>query len=349
MASPKVFVSSTCFDLGEVREQLSRFIEQFGFEPVLSENGDVFYHPDLHTHDACIHEVSNCQLFILIIGGRFGGEYIADKTKSITNAEYIAAREKNIPVFTYIRKNVLSDHYFYIENRKEEHASKIKYPNIEKQEHAIDIFNFIDDVRRSPTNNAFESFDTFPDMENHLRKQWAGMFFDFLKSREIKAQIDTTNHLIEGISLTSNKLEDLVKSILKSTIPDNAEQTIEDIDNKVEGENFITLIKNKFRIEKLENLEKDKLYNIELKKYWFEFLEETDNFRVMTEYDIDEDVTDIVLWNSDFSIGYILGEVIEGKNKYKMEQDWEKDVQKAYESFKKLNKEVRNKILEKFI
>ena len=42
MAVPKVFISSTCFDLSEIREQLSRFISNYGFEPVLSEHGDVF-------------------------------------------------------------------------------------------------------------------------------------------------------------------------------------------------------------------------------------------------------------------------------------------------------------------
>jgi len=283
MASPKVFVSSTCFDLGEVREQLSRFIEGFGFEAVLSEHGDVFYHPDLHTHDACIHEVSNCQLFILIIGGRYGGEFIRDKSKSITNAEYVAARESNIPVFTYIRKNVLSDHYFYIENRKEDHASKMKYPNIDKQEHAIDIFNFIDDVRRSPTNNAFESFDTFPDMENHLRKQWAGMFFDFLKSREIKAQIDTTNHLIEGISSTSNKLEELVKMLYLSTNEDKneAQHEIESLEVYSLTEQFF---KDVLDYSKKFNFDKNKIDCMKmaqvspLSKTWREYLVEMNLF-----------------------------------------------------------------------
>ena len=89
MATPKVFVSSTCFDLGEIREQLARFINSYGFDPILSDHGDVFYKPDCHTHDSCIHEVSNCQLFILIIGGRFGGEYVYDNSKSITNAAYL--------------------------------------------------------------------------------------------------------------------------------------------------------------------------------------------------------------------------------------------------------------------
>ena len=96
MAIPRVFVSSTCYDLGEIREAIGGFCEGFGFEAVLSDRGDVFYHPDLHTHNSCIFEVQNCHLLVLIIGGRFGGAYISDKQKSITNAEYAAAREKKI-------------------------------------------------------------------------------------------------------------------------------------------------------------------------------------------------------------------------------------------------------------
>lgn len=230
MASPKVFVSSTCFDLGEVREQLKRFICSFGFEPILSENGDVFYHPDHHTHESCIHEVSNCQLFVLIIGGRFGGEYVADKGKSITNAEYAAARKSGIPIFTYVRNGVLSNHHVYRQNKKKEFASSIEYPSIEKQEYAVDIFSFIDEVRKAPTNNAIEGFDGFSDIEMHLRKQWAGLFYELLRSREVKSQIDATNHLIEGISSSSKRLEELVKSFYISSNKDEAEKEIDSID-----------------------------------------------------------------------------------------------------------------------
>jgi hypothetical protein len=49
MAIPRVFLSSTCYDLATVRDSLGNFIESIGFEPCLSDRGDVFYHPDLHT------------------------------------------------------------------------------------------------------------------------------------------------------------------------------------------------------------------------------------------------------------------------------------------------------------
>jgi hypothetical protein len=230
MATPKVFVSSTCFDLGEIREQLRKFIHSFGFDAILSENGDVFFHPDLHTHESCVHEVSNCQLFVLIVGGRFGGEYITDRKKSITNAEYQAARESGIPIFTYIKKSVLGNHHIYQQNKNKSFSADIEYPAVEQQDHALDIFAFIDEVRRAPTNNAFEGFEKYSELENHLRKQWAGMFFDLLRSREVKSQIDATNHLIEGISSSGKKLESLIKSLYMTSNETAARREIDAIE-----------------------------------------------------------------------------------------------------------------------
>ena len=37
MAVPRVFVSSTCYDLKYIRENLKYFIRSLGYEPVLSE------------------------------------------------------------------------------------------------------------------------------------------------------------------------------------------------------------------------------------------------------------------------------------------------------------------------
>jgi len=237
MAVPKVFISSTCFDLSEIREQLRKFVLSFGFDPILSEHGDVFFHPDLHTHEACTHEVGNCQLFILIIGGRFGGTYQkSDSGKSITNAEYEAAKTLNIPIFTYINRSVLSNHHLYKANKdnNEVSATKIKYPAIENQKHAEDIFKFIDSVRGPSKNNAYEGFDKFSDIESHLRKQWAGLFFEFLKTREVKSQIEATNNLLSGLRFSNDKLEELIKSLYKA-IPGANEEASSNI-SKIEIE-----------------------------------------------------------------------------------------------------------------
>ncbi|HCG5214960.1 TPA: DUF4062 domain-containing protein [Vibrio parahaemolyticus] len=291
MASPKVFVSSTCFDLGEVREQLRRFIRTFGFEPVLSEHGEVFFHPDLHTHDSCVHEVSNCQIFILIIGGRFGGEYVADTNKSITNAEYEAAKRSGIPIFTYVRNTVLSNHHVYTQNKEKD----ISYPAIEQQKHAKRIFGFIDDVRRSPTNNAFEGFDDFQDIESHLRKQWAGLFYELLRTREVKAKIDATNHILEGLSQSGKKLEELVKSLYIASNEEEARREIGQIEIKSKIYNFLEstifpswATNDRYGVDTTK-INAEEMSKIEPREHsWFSYLEATGLF-VYDHFPLDDD------------------------------------------------------------
>lgn len=281
MAAPRVFISSTCYDLAEVRDSLVPFCQGFGFDVVLSDKGDVFYHPDLHTHESCIHEVSNCQLFILIIGGRFGGEYSADKSKSITNAEYSAARECNIPVFTFVKEGVLSDHFLYQKNKGKEFSSNIEYPSIDGNRYADDIFRFIDQVRGADVNNGFFPFKYARDLQELLRKQWAGMFFDFLSQRSVSNQLKSTGDAISNISIVSSKVESLLKRLYEKVDEPGAKETISNIDSIAEAKKFfakISLISGEnffLRVDNLVEFNKNLPTNVEdffLKQNEFEIV-----------------------------------------------------------------------------
>lgn len=197
MATPRVFVSSTCYDLKYIRENLKYFVRNLGYEPVLSEDGNVFFDPAQHTHDSCLTEVPNCQIFVLIIGGRFGGQFNGRQT-SITNEEYREAVRRKIPIFALVEQGVYSDHLVYVKNKgnKSIDASKLIYPSIEKN--ATNIFDFIDEVRLQVSNNALVPFRNFSDIESYLRQQWAGMMFSFLLRDNENARVgDTMRHLIE--------------------------------------------------------------------------------------------------------------------------------------------------------
>ena len=75
MAVPRVFISSTCYDLQEIRHNLRNFIGSFGYEPVMSEFGDIFYEYDQHVQDACLKEIEKCNMFLLVIGNNYGSMY----------------------------------------------------------------------------------------------------------------------------------------------------------------------------------------------------------------------------------------------------------------------------------
>lgn len=250
MANPRVFVSSTCYDLASERDSLIDFCHGFGFDVALSERGDVFFHPDLHTHEACVNEVGGCHLFVLIIGGRFGGRYKADPAKSITNAEYAAAREHGIPVFTFIKQDILQDHNLWQRNKDKDFVSQIHYPSIDNQEHAIEIFKFIDDVRLTKNNNSYCPFLLPREIHEHLRKQWASMFLDWLKQRSIAKQMLVTNEALARLASASQKIEEITKSIYKNVDRDNAVTSISAIDAIAEAKKMFYFVSSKIDDQK---------------------------------------------------------------------------------------------------
>jgi hypothetical protein len=250
MAVPKVFVSSTCYDLAEERSQLERFIISYGFQPILSEYSDVFYDPDEHTHNACVKEVAHCDLFILIISGRFGGKHIDGDGESITQAEYNEAKRLKIPIFSFVKSDVLNAQLYFKENVKsegKEFATKIKYPSINKQNDAVKIFNFIQSVQHSRENNAIESYVSFTQIEEHLRKQWAAQFYKFLVDRKDRLDVEHISIILDKLSGSSNKLESLVESLHdQNQGKDKTQELLNNAELYKNIENFWEEIKNIF-------------------------------------------------------------------------------------------------------
>jgi hypothetical protein len=210
MAIPRVFISSTCYDLKYIRENLKYFIRTLGYDPVLSEEGSVYYDPTLDTQDSCLREIPSCQMFVLIIGGRFGETY-RDTDKSVTNNEYREAVKSKILVFALVDYSVLSQYSVYQKNKANPKidGKNIAYPSVDSQK----IFDFIEEVRSKSVNNALVPFNDFSDIESYLKQQWAGMMFSFLtKQNEDKRVTDT----LSALTQVSEKVEFLSTQILKS-------------------------------------------------------------------------------------------------------------------------------------
>lgn len=210
MAIPRVFISSTCYDLKYIRENMKYFIKTLGYEPILSEEGSVYYYPTLDTQDSCLAELPSCQMFILIIGGRFGEVY-KDTEASITNTEYREAVKLKIPVFALVDNSVLSEYFVYQKNKANPKIDekKIDYPSVDSTK----IFDFIEEVRGSSVNNALNPFNDFSDIESYLRQQWAGMMYSFLTRQNEDRRVADT---LSALTQMSEKVEFLSTQILKS-------------------------------------------------------------------------------------------------------------------------------------
>lgn len=206
MAAPTVFVSSTFYDLRYVRESVTRFIDSMGFVPLLSEAGTVFYNPKEHTADACIREVVNADMFVLLIGGRYGSN-MPSSGQSVTNAEYLSAVKQGIPVFALVEQGTHNDYYVYRSNADRlEALVHITFPHADDHR----IFAFIDEVQGQATNNALQPFGTATDVEDYLRKQWAGMMHSFLTQQMEAVQVSGSLEMLADVNARIERLSETI-------------------------------------------------------------------------------------------------------------------------------------------
>jgi len=203
-----VFISSTFYDLRYIRENLRYFVRSLGYNPILSERGTIFFDPKRTAAQAAVAEVPNCQMFVLIIGGRYGTEFEAQQ--SVTNAEYQEAVRQKVPVFALVERGTFAD--FEVWRANQERAfdtSEIAFPNADDER----IFAFIEEVRSQSTNNALVPFADFEDIETYLRQQWAGLLHSFLTQMREESKVSET---LGGLERISRRVEVLSTQILES-------------------------------------------------------------------------------------------------------------------------------------
>src|SRR5262245_56972119 len=105
---PNVMISSTFFDLKQVRTDLASFIrDDLGYRPLMSEWPSFPIDPDVDTIENCRRRVElEADILVLLIGGRYG-QIDSKASKSVTNIEYLAARAKGIPIYAFVEKRIL--------------------------------------------------------------------------------------------------------------------------------------------------------------------------------------------------------------------------------------------------
>lgn len=197
MNSLNIFISSTCFDLSQLRSDLFDFISDAGHYPIISESEKFPVNPRKKTHENCIDAVkNNSDIFVLIVGNRYGS--ILDNGKSITNNEFLAAKEKGIPIFIFVDKKTLNALDFYKLN-KEGDFSKI-VDNVE-------IFEFIQLVKDDEKFWVF-GFEKAQEIISTLKIQFSYLFKEALK---IKSKIDSDTSDVFSLDLSSKALTILLE------------------------------------------------------------------------------------------------------------------------------------------
>ena len=229
MAKPRIFVSSTFYDLKYVRSSLEIFIRTLGYDPILSEKGDIAYTPEVPLDESCYREAQNSDIYVLIIGGRYGSEVSEDKTprrkefferyQSITKQEYKSAADKNIPVYVLIEKNVYAEYGTFRKNRNNE---AVEYAHVD----SVNIFYFIEEILAQPRNNPVRAFDDHADIEAWLREQWAGLFRELIQRMSGQQQLASLSSQVSELAELNTTLKNYMEALLTSDAPEKSSDII---------------------------------------------------------------------------------------------------------------------------
>ena len=219
MAKPRVFVSSTFYDLKQVREDLDRFILGLGYEAVLHESGDIAYGKDRPPEGYVHREIEMCDILVCVIGGRYGTESQEQPGSSITQKELHTAIENQVQVFIFVEQAVHSEYSTYSLNKE---TPNIKYRFVDDPR----VYEFIESVYKLPRNNPIAPFQTATDIVEFLRSQWAGLFQRFLQDQkrvralgEMKAVAGTLEQLVKFLTEERKDKDDAIQQILLANHP----------------------------------------------------------------------------------------------------------------------------------
>ncbi len=196
MAKPKLFLSSTFYDLRQIRTDLDLFVENLGYDIIRNEEGDIPYGKDEALEEYCYKEIKGIDILISIIGGRYGTESKRGNN-SISQLELKTALKENKQVYIFIEKNVLSEYETYMLNKDRE----ISYRFVDDKR----IYNFIEEIKSLPNNNNIKGFETASDISKYLKEQFAGLFQRFLEEQTRIKEVSLIQNL-EKTARTLNKL-----------------------------------------------------------------------------------------------------------------------------------------------
>lgn len=172
----RVFISSTVYDLIDIRAELAEQLRAIGITPVLSDDklSDFRVQHDVNSIETCLVNVESCDEFLLVLDQRYGPtlEKCGYDKISATHLEYQRAIEKKIPVRVYVRDRLEADFAIWKRNGRTS-SVKLSWATGVKD---IGLFELLDKhgglEASSITSNWYSTFTSSIDLKAAITKHF---------------------------------------------------------------------------------------------------------------------------------------------------------------------------------
>ncbi len=178
-----VFVSSTCFDLLDLRFELAAFLESKGHNVKLSDDPERFaVDPTDDSIETCLRNLEASDVVVCIIDRRYGGLLTSGNRdgKSATHLEVLHARSlaPPKPVFYFMRERAWHD-YGLLRDNPEASVRWVEPKNPDSRSRWVTFVNDISALPEHSRSNWVTFFKASTDLKGLVSKQ----LFDFFNPR----------------------------------------------------------------------------------------------------------------------------------------------------------------------
>ena len=199
MAVPRVFISSTFYDLRQIRNNVGDFIKGLGYEPVMHERSGVAYSQTTPLENDCYHELASCDIVVCIIGNHFGSKSL-ENDLSITMNEIQNAIKNKKKVYIFISSDVYTEHRTYLLN-KDTGTFKSAYTD------DIKIHEYIAELNKTVKNHVIVPFETTDEIIQILKAQFAGLLQNLLQRESSMTDAKTAYDLQQS----ADQMKEIIK------------------------------------------------------------------------------------------------------------------------------------------
>lgn len=174
----KIFISSTVYDLIDVRSEVAELLRSLGLSPILSDDSLSEFAPkhDANSIESCLANIEASDAVILILDQRYGPslKQAGYEDKSATHLEYDRAIELGKPVHVFVRDRLEADFSIWKKNKQK---SDLKLTWVDQKD--FRLFELLSEHRKivegESNSNWIDFFRSSIDLKKAIQKKFETM------------------------------------------------------------------------------------------------------------------------------------------------------------------------------
>lgn len=171
----RVFVSSTVYDLIDIRAEIAELLRSLGISPVLSDDklSDFILKHDASSIEACLVNVESSDAVIIVLDKRYGPSLKSAgfDDLSATHLEYRHAVKLGKPIHFYVRDRLEADAALWKKNGRREDVSLSWI-----DEKNVRLFEILEEHRQltsdSTKSNWYSAFNNSVDLKKSIQQRF---------------------------------------------------------------------------------------------------------------------------------------------------------------------------------